>query len=437
MKKSFANPSKSALALIVSVMLGGLVAQVNAQTAPSTYSAYTGTDVKAVPPAPALGPANSVVTDPTFGSKILRVTDANTNGGESFISTDAGSHRTWNSDSTAIKLTGPHGDGYWMSFDPTNFTAGPQIHAVPFGATWEWSTIDPDTIYFLHGNQIAKYNKSTAVTTDLGGPSTGEAVAYMAVVIGQDNWICAAAGAGQQDTYTKIFCINPISPSTSKYIDVINKTINGVKQSDPGWPTSAAGQTLGIHGLSGGTSANYLPVTFHQQSWGANGDAVFDLATNTWSCVTNADGYWAGHISMGNGVYANAAGSQDGRDSRGMLLRNPDAVMNASQYKFVGQPPPPSNGWCDADHSSWLNSLANPNAPIFQSRYGGNSGCAYAWTGEIIALAVDGSNTVWRFAHNHNNGNQCYYGSAFAQVSNDGKWALFSSYWDGQLGSDT
>src|SRR5215469_5506944 len=193
MKKSFANPSKSALALIVSIMLSGLFTQVNAQTAPSTYSAYTGTDAKAVPPAPALGPANSVVTDPTFGSKILRVTDANTNGGESFISTDAGSHRTWNSNSTAIKLTGPHGDGYWMSFDPTNFTAGPQIHAVPFGATWEWSTIDPDTIYFLHGSQIAKYNKSTGVTTDLGGPSTGEAVAYMAVVIGQDNWICAAA----------------------------------------------------------------------------------------------------------------------------------------------------------------------------------------------------------------------------------------------------
>jgi hypothetical protein len=32
----------------------------------------------------------------------LRVTDPNTNGGESFISTDAGFHRTWNANSTAI-----------------------------------------------------------------------------------------------------------------------------------------------------------------------------------------------------------------------------------------------------------------------------------------------------------------------------------------------
>jgi bacillopeptidase F len=31
----------------------------------------------------------------------------------------------------------------------------------------------------------------------------------------------------------------------------------------------------------------------------------------------------------------------------------------------------------------------------------------------------------------------CYYAQGFAQISNDGKWALFSSYWDGQLGADT
>ena len=48
----------------------------------------------------------------------------------------------------------------------------------------------------------------------------------------------------------------------------------------------------------------------------------------------------------------------------------------------------------------------------------------------------DGSNTVWRFAHNHNT-SSCYYGESFAQISNDGKWALFSSTWDGTLGADT
>ena len=141
---------------------------------------------------------------------------------------------------------------------------------------------------------------------------------------------------------------------------------------------------------------------------------------------------------MGNGKYVNASGSIDGRDSRGMVLRNPDNAMNSSEYRFISQPRDGSNGWCDSDHSSWLNSLTNPNAPILMSRFGGNASCyQYAWTGEIDAAAVDGSNTVWRFAHNHNAGFSCYYGQAFAQISNDGKWALFSSYWDGTLGADT
>jgi len=95
-------------------------AAAQAQAAPSTYSAYTGTDTKTIPNAPALGPANSVITDPTFGSRILRVTDPNTSAGESFISIDGGFFRAWNADSSAIKLTGPHGDGYWLEFNPAH-----------------------------------------------------------------------------------------------------------------------------------------------------------------------------------------------------------------------------------------------------------------------------------------------------------------------------
>ena len=423
------------------LFLSGFSSLLRAQTAPSTYSAYTGTDTKTIPPAPALGSANSVITDPTFGSRILRVTDPNTNGGESFISTDAGFHRTWNANSTAIKLTGPHGDGYWLEFSPSTFSVGtgssdPVIHPVSFGATWEWSTVDPDRIYFLNGNQIGEYNTSTRVTTNIGGPSNGDPVAYMAVVLGQDDWVCAAAGSGGQDTYTEIFCVNPASPSIYKLIDVYKKTINGVPQTDPNWPTSAPGQTIGIHDISGGTGASWLEVTFHQQSWGANGGAVFDLATNTWSLVTAADIYWSGHVSMGNGKYANSAGSINGSDSRGLVVRNPDNLMNSADYLFVDQPPNTLNQWCDDDHNSWLNSLTNPNAPILSSRYTIVGSCQFAWAGEIDAVAVDGSNTVWRFAHNHT-GVNCYYGEGFAQISNDGNWALFSSPWDGTLGPDT
>ena len=219
-----------------------------AATAPTTYSAYTGTDAKQIPHAPALGPANSIIKDPTFGSRILRVTDAHTHGGNSLIPEYAGYFRTWNANSTALKLHGPYGTSYCIEFHASSFSVGdgsarPTLHPLSFNVKWEWSAVNPDIIYFLNGNQLAEYNKSTHVVTHLGGP--GVPLGYHALVVGADAWICSAAGSGTQNTYTQIYCLNPHDPSQHKFIDVLKKTINGIAQHDPHWPTSAAGQTIG------------------------------------------------------------------------------------------------------------------------------------------------------------------------------------------------
>src|SRR5215831_242073 len=163
---------RSAIFISALVLIFSCVAFSQTQ-APSSYSAYTGTDAKPAPPAPALGPANSIFKDPTFGSRILRVTDPKTLGGESFVPDDSGFHRSWNANATALKLMGPHGDGYWLEFNPNTFQAGTVPHAVSFGALWDWSAVDPDVMYFMNGNQIAKYNKATGAKTNLGGPPTG------------------------------------------------------------------------------------------------------------------------------------------------------------------------------------------------------------------------------------------------------------------------
>ena len=413
----------------------------SAATAPSTYSAYSGTDAKPSPfPPPALGPANSVLIDPTFGSRILRVTDANTAGGASLIPEDAGFFRTWNANSTALKLMDTRGGSYWLEFDPVNFRVGdgsarPTLHALSINYLWEWSAVNPDIIYFLNGNQLGKYNKATGATTNLGGPPNGDPVAYHIAVVGLDNWVCAAAGSGGQNFYTKLFCANPNDASQNKFIDVFNRTINGVSQSDSNWPTSASGQTIGVHSIDGSAGGSWLGVTFHQQSWGANGESALNLNTNTWSLVTAADGYWSGHTSIGNGKYVNGGGSINGLDSRGAVIRDPDNLMNSSKRSFIMQPPT-TVGWYDGEHSSWFNASTNPNAPILFSRYNIIlPPTVLPWIGEIIVAATDGSNTVWRFAHNHNGGLAGFYGESFAQISNDGRWALFSSYWDGMLGS--
>jgi hypothetical protein len=69
-----------------------------------------------LPPTPALGPiipflrSNVWVTDfARYGSEYKRR--------QSFIPTDAGFFKTWNADSSAIKLSGPGGQGYWLEFN--------------------------------------------------------------------------------------------------------------------------------------------------------------------------------------------------------------------------------------------------------------------------------------------------------------------------------
>jgi hypothetical protein len=429
----------SLLTLLISCSSGGSgsgdaptssTAILGAGSAPSSYAAYSGTDPKPSPsPPPALGPSNSIISDPTFGSRILRVTDENTASGNSLIPEDAGYFRTWNANATALKLINTSGSSYWADFDPVNFHVS-TLH--PLNYLWEWSAINPDVLYFLNGNQLAQYSKSMEAQFNLGGPPNGDPVTYHVAVVGQDNWVCSAAGPGAQDTYTELFCVSPSTMDT-KFIDVVNRTINGVVQNDPNWPTAASGTTLGIHSLFGSAGGPWLGVVFHQASWNVNGEAVLNLTTNTWSLKTSANNYWNGHSSIGNGKYVNGTGSINGVDSRGAILRDPNDLMNASQYLFIMQPPS-TMGWYDGEHSSWFNASTNPNAPILFSRYNITTPpTALPWIGEIILAATDGSNTVWRFAHNHNGGNT-FYGESFAQISNDGRWALFSSYWDGTLG---
>ncbi len=112
-------------------------------------------------------------------------------GGKSFISTDSGFSRACGMPiSMAIKLTGPSGTATPVSeFNPSAFQAGtgsgePALHPVSFGATWEWSAVRPNIIYYLSGSAIETYNTTSGASTPLASTPTGEPVTYMAAVIG-------------------------------------------------------------------------------------------------------------------------------------------------------------------------------------------------------------------------------------------------------------
>ena len=58
-----------------------------------------------------------------------------------------------------------------------------------------------------------------------------------------------------------------------------------------------------------------------------------------------------------------------------------------------------------------------------------------SWDDELIAVATDGSNKVWRFAHMHAGQTGYYWTVPFAHVSPDGQYALINSNWGGTLGT--
>jgi hypothetical protein len=71
----------------------------------------------------------------------------------------------------------------------------------------EWSAVDPDIIYFLNGNQLAKFNKTTNVVTTSRSPN-GDPVTIMSGV-GQ-TLVCRRRTRNSEHLY-KIYCLNPVT----------------------------------------------------------------------------------------------------------------------------------------------------------------------------------------------------------------------------------
>lgn len=103
-------------------------------------------------------------------------------------------------------------------------------------------------------------------------------------------------------------------------------------------------------------------------------------------------------------------------------------------------------------HSSWQSNQGADNTPICTETYGQSSPAGgqplaeawlwpphYAWIGEVICYATDGSNHVAREAYVWNTQTSPDFNSTFniGSMSADGKWWAFNSDWFCSLGSKT
>jgi hypothetical protein len=247
-------------------------------------------------------------------------------------------------------------------------------------------------------------------------------------------------GGTGQDRHFKVAVFNVSAPTTTVVVlDTAASTISR----NGGVPSSTAplgfllhhawidqtGQWVVLYPVNG-VPAHYV---------------VWNLSNDTFTRVTTRP---FGHDALGFGWQVNqdccAAGAQF--DGAQWQLRSLGAPQ--SSVDLIAPQLQPQQTYI-ADHTSWNNARADRRVPVLSALYryyknSYNTTPWRAWDDEIVAIQTDapGAATVWRFAHHRSNitmdvpGDGTYFWyQPHANISPNGRWALFTSNWEKSLGT--
>ena len=406
---------------------------------PQSYNAISDTVPRAEGPAPVLGPANSVYVDPDFGTRILRVSDQNSIPGDPNIDVvQAGGWETpFSADSSKFSLASADGKAFFYQFDPINFTT-----AMIMDPNNPSQPLQLNGVFvngFSYQNPNILYSMSTGLTNhnlvqyDFSQNSSTVIANIDSFLPAQDqNW-----SGYSPSVYNDYYDVN-FAVGTNNYVVVYNKTNNQAALIDlvnsmfKGFNSSTFVSMSGalpavnlIHGIQIDKSGRYVAISYSDST---DSNIYVDLQTGTWT-----DDPYCHRVTGFANVVANC-GNQLNNDSSGFYIAN---LNNPAQHTFLAQNPNGPNRWNTDAHPSWNNARPNMALPfvadlsvtapsIFPMR---------SWDDELIAVATDGSDTVWRFAHMHAVETGYYYTVPFAHVSPDGRYALINSNWGGTLGT--
>jgi hypothetical protein len=213
---------------------GGCVGAV-----PLLYNAPTDRLPHQVSP-PALGAAGTVFKDPTYGTSILRLTDANTiNAATSFRVANEFWGNDWSLDSKLFYLQAPNGSSattLLYTFDPSTMTTArvedmtepgtPLAMPVTNGG---FSRTEPTVLYGFKGFTIERFDFSTQTMTAVVALDTivpGVTGNVLGVQQGTNGLFVCGFGPGIQDTIPYIATYDP-STQAAHVIDIAQSTLDG------------------------------------------------------------------------------------------------------------------------------------------------------------------------------------------------------------------
>ena len=440
------NRTSLVVVLLLLITLS-LAAKVSGQGVQPYPSAATDLGIHLETPMPA-PPAGAVFSDPDFGSQMVRVTDRTTNFKfpGTYLRTEAsGQANEWSADTRKFYVLAKGGWVLAFAFDPSTMAVTSLPKATPGqglllplrpGPTF--SVADQDVIYgTTNANPltITKYRFSTGISAPvvdtrncgLQPPLTRTAVSDDDVSLSAgDRRVAISEGGAQFGQHM--------------FVVVYDKNL-GCR-----WYNTQTGQIGGQWGASGNAtisatytirhsylarSGNYVRILTDVGAWYVWNLATLNISVCTNASVMNCGGYGVG----GYNTYVNSAGKFDDMQT----VKRP--LNNLSQLSFLFPAVPPPGNWGQARHFTWSNVNSNDSTPVCGSSYSydGDMTINEPIAQEIFCMETDGLGlTVWRFAHNRAAMILPYFNTQpLGSISMDGKFYLFTSDWDAQLGLGT
>jgi hypothetical protein len=394
---------------------------------------------------PMLPPAkNLVVTDPDFGSSLVRATDRSTNflfPGTGFQTAGSGEKNEWSADTRKFYVMGTGGYDFAFAFNPATMA----ISSLPGATTGQglilplrpdpsFSLADPDLIFGTSEPDtltIMSYRFSTGVSA----PVIDTRTCGVQPPLGSGPSVVSDDDVSVSLDDTRISISEGGAQFGSHMFVVVYDKVLGCR-----WYNTQTGQIGGQWGTTGAAtvttpylirhaylsrSGNYVVILVDWFGW-----YVWDLTTlKVRACPNHTTLECEGYMVVGYNSLVNGPGITGDIQTAKRPLGN---IGHISQ--LVSSVP---YDWAQQPFFTWSNVNAEDTTPVCGSTYGYEGNIDEPYAQEIFCIETDEhASTIWRFAHN-----RATYIPPFFQtqplgsVSRNGRFLLFTSDWDEQLGT--
>jgi hypothetical protein len=389
---------------------------------------------------PVIGPAGSVITDPSFHSRILRVTDAKSDPdglGRPMMTPASAESNAWNSDTTKFYVLTPSGQNVLYDFDPATMRARRRgLLPVTEG---DFSHTRPNVLYAARSRDAAfqQYDLSNGQITVLNRFSDcikvgSSDLAFSASVTADDDRLETMLGPEQDRNYLVYVYDRKLG---CRWYNTQTGEIGG--QWGPTGRISAPDRFL-IHNTNISLSGKYVWV---DRGYSTVGKSWLIWEVDTMK-VTACPAWCSGHHALG---YAHLVGPSGEHHPLDLISRRLNDLPEITSLVSDLPAPPAAEHWYD-QHFSWNNVDPEDENPFCFSTYSDSNAdrpgvpleTLGPWENEIACVEphpLDSKSArIWRFAHTYSTGKNGFWSTPRGNVSQDGRFFMFTSDWQDQLG---